>query len=255
LGKKSNKVHTKNSDILILKLTLGFVSLLISGFWFSQNYLYILITVLYFLGYFIYCTYIFIKDVKDMWKNEPFSAFTNLLAVLFLGLPILIISVTNQNILSDSIKLFYTIAIGIGINSVIDGVIKFIEPEFENNSANKLLTKKAAFMKILFNSIYISEYAAFVFLEQIQLSFFEPLKQNDWMYKIFETLYRWSNWFKIFFLCMVFFLIIMSIATSTMNLIRKEFKNEMNKQTYIGKSKFKYRINHNVRTKKYNSRK
>lgn len=255
MGKKSNNVYTKNSDILILKLTLGFVVLLISGIWFSQNFSYILITVLYFLGYFIYCTYIFIKDVKDMWKNEPFSAFTDLLAVFFLGLPILIVSLTNQNILSGSIQLFYTIAVGIGINSVIDGVIKFIEPEFKNNSANKSLTKKAAFMKILFNSIYISEYAAFVFLEQIQFCFFEPLKQEDWLYKIFKTLYRWPNWVKIFFLCMVFFLILMSIATSAMNLIRKEFKNDMNKQTYIGKSKFKYRINHSVGTKKYNSRK
>lgn len=233
LVKKNDKIVTKKSDTLILLATLGFVVDLIVGIWFSQYFLYMLFTVIYFLGYFVYCTYNFFKEIKDMWKNEPFGVIAILLAVTFLGIPILFISVTNQNILSDSIRLFYTVAIGIGINYVIDGVFKLIEPEIKNTSAKTLLTKKAAFTKILFNAIYISEYAAFVFLENIQLCFFEPLKRWDLVYKLFEFLYQFANWFKILFLTIVFFVIIMSIAIRTQNLIKKELENEMDNQTDI----------------------
>lgn len=233
LVKEKDKVVTKKSDTLVLLATLGFVVDLIVGIWFSQYFLYMLFTVIYFLGYFVYCIHIVFKDIKDMWKNEPFGVITTLLAVTFLGIPILFISVTNQNILSDSIKLFYTVAIGIGINYVIDGVFKLIEPEIKNTSAKTSLTKKAAFTKILFNAIYISEYAAFVFLENIQLCFFEPLKQWDLMYKLFEFLFQLANWVKILFLTIVFFVILMSIAFRTQNLIKKELENEMDNQTNI----------------------
>ena len=172
-----------------------------------------------------------------MWKNEQSNAVTNFLAVLFLVSPILIVSVINQNISSDSVKLFYTVAIGIGINSIFDSVIKSIEPEIENNSAKELLAKKSASMKIFFNSIYISGYTAFVVLELVQLSLFEQFTQSDWMYMIFQLLYRIPYSFKLFLLNMVFISILMTIASWIRKLIRNELKNEMKNQIDIEKTR------------------
>ena len=70
-------------------------------------------------------------------------------------------------------------------------------------------------------------------IENIQLCFFEPLKRWDLVYKLFEFLYQFANWFKILFLTIVFFVIIMSIAIRTQNLIKKELENEMDNQTDI----------------------
>lgn len=187
--------------------------------------------------YFCKSTYYLFNYGKDMWKNEQSKAVTNFLAVLFLVSPILIVSVINQNISSDSVKLFYTVAIGIGVNSIFDSVIKSIEPEIEDNSAKELLAKKSASVKIFFNSIYISGYTAFVVLELVQSSFFEPFTQQGWMYIIFESLYRIPYSFKLFLLNMVFISFLMTTASWIRKLIRKELKNEMKNQIYIEKTR------------------
>ena len=225
-------------------MTLIFVVDLIIGILITQSSTYILFSIIYFLLYFFYSSFIFLKEVVDMWRNEPFGAFTNLLAVILIGIPILFVSVNDQNILADSIKSFYAIAVGIGINYIIDSVIKFVESEIQNDKEKELLTKKGAFTKIIFNVIYISEYAAFVLLEQINLNLFKPLQQRwDFLYRIFEWLSKQSNWLKIFSITMVLFIILMGIAIVSMELIRKELKNEMTNQTDILKTKVKTKLN------------
>lgn len=241
MSKKRDKEIT---HVILLYMTLIFVVDLIIGILITQSSTYILFSIIYFLLYFFYSSFIFLKEVVDMWRNEPFGAFTNLLAVILIGIPILFVSVNDQNILADSIKSFYAIAVGIGINYIIDSVIKFVESEIQNDKEKELLTKKGAFTKIIFNVIYISEYAAFVLLEQINLNLFKPLQQRwDFLYRIFEWLSKQSNWLKIFSITMVLFIILMGIAIVSMELIRKELKNEMTNQTDILKTKVKTKLN------------
>lgn len=236
MNKDNNKV-TKNSTYWVLVIHGVLIAFLFFGFWFRDNWIYLFVMVCFFIFYFCKGMYYLYKYVKDMWKNEQSNAVTNFLAVLFLVSPILIVSVINQNISSDSVKLFYTVAIGIGINSIFDSVIKSIEPEIENNSAKELLAKKSASMKIFFNSIYISGYTAFVVLELVQLSLFEQFTQSDWMYMIFQLLYRIPYSFKLFLLNMVFISILMTIASWIRKLIRNELKNEMKNQIDIEKTR------------------
>lgn len=241
---KGNTKATKTSTDWVstdwvLKASLLLVVFIVIGVWFFNNCLYLFVTVCYVILYSIYCTYYLYKYVKDMWKNEPSNAVTNFWAVLFLVSPILMVSVINQNISSDSVKLFYTVAIGIGVNSIFDSVIKSIEPEIENNSAKELLAKKSASMKIFFNSIYISGYTAFVVLELIQLSPFKPFTQLSGMNIIFESLYRIPDSFKLFLLNMVFIPILIAIASNIRKLIRKELNNEMKNQIDNEKDRLK----------------
>lgn len=248
MSKKRDKEIVKKTHVILLWMTLILVVDLMVGTLITKSFIYILLSIIYFLLYLCYSFYISIKEVVDMWKNEPFGAFTNLLAVILIGIPILFVSVNNQNILADSIKSFYAVAVGIGINYIIDSVIKFVEPEIQNDKEKKLMTKKGAFTKILFNAIYISEYATFVLLEQINLDLFKPLKKCDFLYTIFEWLSKQSNWVKIFSLTIVLFVILMGLAIVSMELIRKELKNEMTNETDILKNEIKNDIKEELST-------
>lgn len=239
---KKNKEIVKKTHVKLLYMTLIFAIDLIIGIFFTQSFIYILLSIIYFLIYLCYSFYIFIKELVDMWKNEPFAVFTNSLAVILIGIPILFVSINEQNILADSIKSFYAVAVGIGINYIIDSVFKFIEPEIQNDKEKGLLTKKGAFTKILFNTIYISEYAGFVLLEQINLNLFKPLQQWAFLYGLFEWFSKQSNWLKIFSLAIVLFVILMGIAIVSMELIRKELKNQTTNETDILQTKVQTKL-------------
>ena len=143
----------------------------------SNNYFFVFTVLFYFLIYLIFCLYIFVIEVIDSFKKEPYNTFIFSWAVIFISVPIVIASFIDSSNLADSIKSFYAVSVGIGINYVIDSTIKYIESEIKNDSEKISLTKKASFTKILFNVIYISEYITFILLERIQLTDFEFLKK------------------------------------------------------------------------------
>lgn len=204
----------------------------------SNNYFFVFTVLFYFLIYLIFCLYIFIIEVIDSFKKEPYNTFIVSWAVIFIFVPIVITSFIDSSNLADSIKSFYAVSVGIGINYVIDSTIKYIESEIKNDSEKISLTKKASFTKILFNVIYISEYITFILLERIQLTDFPFLKNKPEFY----TLYKIPIFFKLICISMAIFLILMGIVIVCMNLIRSELKKESNNQTFILKNKIKDEI-------------
>lgn len=204
----------------------------------SNNYFFVFTVLFYFLIYLIFCLYIFIIEVIDSFKKEPYNTFIFSWAVIFISVPIVIASFLDSSNLADSIKSFYAVSVGIGINYVIDSTIKYIESEIKNDSEKISLTKKASFTKILFNVIYISEYITFILLERIQLTDFEFLKNES----VFYTLYKLPIFLKLVCISMTIFLILMGIVIVCMNLIRSELKKESNNQTVILKNKIRDEI-------------
>ncbi|MDU4454345.1 MAG: hypothetical protein E7I91_06905 [Streptococcus mitis] len=210
----------------------------------SNNYFFVFTVLFYFLIYLIFCLYIFVIEVIDSFKKEPYNTFIFSWAVIFISVPIVIASFIDSSNLADSIKSFYAVSVGIGINYVIDSTIKYIESEIKNDSEKISLTKKASFTKILFNVIYISEYITFILLERIQLTDFEFLKNKS----VFYTLYKLPIFLKLVCISMAIFLILMGIVIVCMNLIRSELKKESNNQTVILKNKIRDEIKEELST-------
>jgi hypothetical protein len=163
------------------------------------------------------------KKLKD---EAPFDFFSNLLAVAFIAFPLSLVVFGKNNNLSDSVKSFYTIAVGIGVNYVIDSVFKFVESEVAGDKKN-LLTKKAAFNKILFNIIYISEYISFILIEYLP-AWFDNVEQHHigFINTILELFCQSDYWLKLFIVTVIILLILIAIVIIVMESIRKEVNNE-----------------------------
>jgi hypothetical protein len=137
-NKKYKRIFSHEKILLVA--TLIFFILLILKIYNSEKFYFTLFYSLYFLVYFISCTIIGIKTLRNAYKNEPFGLFIYFLAIFFIIFPTLLISTGSVTNLSDSIKTFYTIGVGVGINYVIDNIFKFIEVETENEKKKELIT-------------------------------------------------------------------------------------------------------------------
>lgn len=165
-----------------------------------------------------------IKQIKEMHKKEPLTLFTMLLAVVFVSFPILLNFFGTQNVSSELVKSFYSIAVGIGVNYVIDSVFKFVEPEFTASKKN-LLTKKAAFTKILFNVLYISEYLSFIIVEYSKKVCYRgnDIKILKAMIDFYSEIYDWG---KIVIFTVILFVIIMIVSLYSIGIIKREVESE-----------------------------
>ena len=67
-----------------------------------------------------------------MKSEEPYSFLISILAFFAMGLPVILIATGNTLKFSESIKIFFTVSVSIGINYVIDSVFKFVEPEVQS---------------------------------------------------------------------------------------------------------------------------
>ncbi|WP_314415362.1 hypothetical protein [uncultured Streptococcus sp.] len=226
-NKKYKRIFSYEKIFLVA--TLIFFILLILTIYNSEKFCFTLFYSLYFLVYFIICTIIGIKTLRNAYKNEPFGLFIYFLAIFFIVFPTLLISTGSVTNLSDSIKTFYTIGVGVGINYVIDNIFKFVEAETENEK-KKELTKIGAVTKLLFNIIYISEYTAVIILEQSNLNFFTPLSDYVWI----KNLPFWIKLIILTLICLIILSVFMSISIS---LIKKELDMKTKNQTKILKGK------------------
>ena len=165
-----------------------------------------------------------IKQIKEMHKKEPLTLFTMLLAVVFVSFPILLNFFGTQNVSSELVKSFYSIAVGIGVNYVIDSVFKFVEPEFTASRKNSL-TKKAAFTKILFNVLYISEYLSFIIVEYSKKVCYRgnDIKILKDMIDFYSEIYDWG---KIVIFTVILFVIIMIVSLYSIGIIKREVESE-----------------------------
>lgn len=182
---------------------------LLVGYFFQDNIGLILFTI-FSWGILIFVGLgIIVWSIYESLKKEPFTLFSAFLAVLFISIPLIIIISGNQNQLSDSVKNFYTIAVGIGINYVIDSVFKFTENDFLSEQ-KKILTKKAAFTKIFFNVIYISGYSSLFVVDYIRISIFSS----------------WPYWIRFISLTLSLLVTTLTIVLSLSKAIKKEILNE-----------------------------
>ena len=209
-NKKYKRIFSYEKIFLVA--TLIFFILLILTIYNSEKFCFTLFYGLYFLVYFIFCTIIGIKTLRNAYKNEPFGLFIYFLAIFFIVFPT-----------------FYTIGVGVGINYVIDNIFKFVEVETENKK-KKELTKIGAVTKLLFNIIYISEYTAVIILEQSNLNFFTPLNDYVWI----KNLPFWIKLTMLALICLIILSVFMSISIS---LIKKELDMKTKNQTKILKGK------------------
>ena len=221
---------------IFLVATLIFFILLILTIYNSEKFCFTLFYGLYFLVYFIFCTIIGIKTLRNAYKNEPFGLFIYFLAIFFIIFPTLLISTGSVTNLSDSIKTFYTIGVGVGVNYVIDNIFKFVEVETENKK-KKELTKIVAVTKLLFNIIYISEYTAVIILEQSNLNFFTPLNDYVWIECIINWVKNWPFWIKLIMLTLICLIILSVFMSISISLIKKELDMKTKNQTKILKGK------------------
>lgn len=232
-NKKYKRIFSHEKILLVA--TLIFFILLILTIYNSEKFYFILFY-LYFLVYFIFCTIIGIKTLRNAYKNEPFGLFIYFLAIFFIIFPTMLISTGSVTNLSDSIKTFYTIGVGVGINYVIDNIFKFIEVETENEK-KKELTKIGAVTKSLFNIIYISEYTAVIILEQSNLNFFTPLNDYVWIECIINWVKNWPFWIKLIMLTLICLIILSVFMSISISLIKKELDMKTKNQTKILKRK------------------
>ena len=232
-NKKYKRIFSHEKILLVA--TLIFFILLILTIYNSEKFYFILFY-LYFLVYFIFCTIIGIKTLRNAYKNESFGLFIYFLAIFFIVFPTMLISTGSVTNLSDSIKTFYTIGVGVGINYVIDNIFKFIEVETENEK-KKELTKIGAVTKSLFNIIYISEYTAVIILEQSNLNFFTPLNDYVWIECIINWVKNWPFWIKLIMLTLICLIILSVFMSISISLIKKELDMKTKNQTKILKRK------------------
>lgn len=179
------------------------------------------------LGFGIFAFMIFrviLEQMKKMYKKEPLTLFITLLAVIFVSSPIFLNIFDNQNLSSELVNSFYSIAVGIGINYVIDSVFKFVEPEF-TASKKKSLTKKAAFTKILFNVLYISEYLSFVIVEYSKKVYFRG-NDNKLLKYMVDFYCKFDDWTKVLIVTVILFVIIMIFSLAPIGIIKREVESE-----------------------------
>ena len=221
-----NKSNIEQTDKKLMYMVGIFFLFLILGIWLSTNLWYQIIMIVYFLNIFIFSIITVILNMKKLKDEAPFDFYSNLLAVAFIAFPLSLVVFGKKDNLSDSVKSFYAIAVGIGVNYVIDSIFKFVESEVVGDK-KKLLTKKAALNKILFNIIYISEYISFILIEYLPV-WFDNVKQYHIgrINTIIELFCQLDYWLKLLIVTVIILVTLMAIVIIVMESIKKEVNNE-----------------------------
>ncbi|HEM3177057.1 TPA: hypothetical protein U0919_000569 [Streptococcus suis] len=187
-----NAKNIKQTQFLKVFLIFG-----ILGIFLYNSPLYWLFLILFFLFYLVFNLIAFFVYFKELWKTEPFTCVIVILLFSFVLIPLPFISLENDHQFSETVKSFYALAVGIGVNYVIDSVFKLVEADTIDQEQIRV-KKKAAITKIFFNSLYISEYVTFLLVEQRQifLAIFNNLRWS-WLnnllhYLVEETSSPWA---------------------------------------------------------------
>lgn len=224
---KENRWNLKKSERLLTWISIIYLIVLITGVMLKcKNLIFlILILVFFFIIAFASFTVVFL-EFKEIRKKEPYTLISGLLASLFMCLPYLFLVFGEQKASTGLVKLFYTISVGVGINYVIDSIFKYIEPKFDDQK-KRILIKKSAFTKIIFNVIYISEYLSFIILEN-QNSIYNFFKQ--WKIKELDNVITFccnlDDWIKLTIITLTLFVIFICIVFYIMGAIEKEIIEE-----------------------------
>lgn len=224
---KENRWNLKKSERLLTWISIIYLIVLITGVMLKCKNLIFLILILVFFFIIAFASFaVVFLEFKEIRKKEPYTLISGLLASLFMCLPYLFLVFGEQKASTGLVKLFYTISVGVGINYVIDSIFKYIEPKFDDQK-KRILIKKSAFTKIIFNVIYISEYLSFIILEN-QNSIYNFFKQ--WKIKELDNVIRFccnlDDWIKLTIITLTLFVIFICIVFYIMGAIEKEIIEE-----------------------------
>ncbi|HEL2575171.1 TPA: hypothetical protein TZ704_000256 [Streptococcus suis] len=92
-------------------------------------------------------------------KTTPLTFIIGILAALFALFPLVIFIFDTDSPHFEPIRLFYTIAVGTGVNYVIESLFKYAEIDAEKEEKQQYI-KYSSIIKFVFNSFYIAACAA-----------------------------------------------------------------------------------------------
>lgn len=224
---KENRWNLKKSERLLTWTSIIYLIVLIIGVMLKcKNLIFLILILVFFFIIAIASFTVVFLEFKEIRKKEPYTLISGVLASLFICLPYLFLVFGEQKASTGLVKLFYTISVGVGINYVIDSIFKYIEPEFDDQK-KRILIKKSAFTKIIFNVIYISEYLSFILLEN-QNSIYNFFKQ--WKINELDIVIRFccnlDDWIKLTIITLTLFVIFICIVFYIMRAIEKEIIEE-----------------------------
>lgn len=178
------------------------------------------------LIWFIWTIPLAIYRIYSLYKKEPFTLFLQLLVTFLMGSPFLIIVFSGKIPSIDSVKTFYAIGVSIGANYVIDSAFK--RAEIGLTSLQKdLLTEKATFTKILFNTVYISEYSSFILVDFLKNKKDDILSKSPKLLKtILQIFCELNSLGKVLILTTIIFLIIISVTSNIETAVKEEILKE-----------------------------
>ncbi|HFU4273467.1 TPA: hypothetical protein ACGO82_001516, partial [Streptococcus suis] len=157
-------------------------------------------------------------------KTAPFTFLTGIFAIFLATIPVLIYlnDLNGPNL--DKLKLFYSIAVGTGVNYVIESLIKYVEIDADEKEKN-YYRKYSSFIKFLFNSLYISEFISILLLghfikNNINIINFLIPANIPWKMKFFLIIIDTSA---------IVFIAILILEFIFVKLLKKEIKNKVTK--------------------------
>lgn len=224
---KENRWNLKKSERLLTWTSIIYLIVLITGVMLKcKNLIFLILILVFFFIIAIASFTVVFLEFKEIRKKEPYTLISGVLASLFMCLPYLFLVFGEQKGSTGLVKLFYTISVGVGINYVIDSIFKYIEPEFDDQK-KRILIKKSAFTKIIFNVIYISEYLSFIFLENQNsiYNFFKQWKINE-LDNVITFCCNLDDWIKLTIITLTLFVIFICIVFYIMRAIEKEIIEE-----------------------------
>lgn len=221
----------------ILFVVLMFITLLVPAI---ANYTAIFLFILLIIVV-VYAFKILVTVVKELSNKAPLILFITLLLMFFIVLPFLFIKPDGEHQFSDSVKAFYAIAVGVGINYVIDSAFKFVEPEFDNVQKN-LLTSRASFTKMLFNIVYISEYLSFILADYYYHLPSKIQGQKNVIGSIVNFVNKQDSRVIFIIITVIIFLILLAFVNLFMYAIRREIESEVPNELSLIKSKIEGEI-------------
>ena len=158
----------------------------------KNSNLYSLFGVLSFFSLLIFSVIYVLETIITMMKE---STYTFLLIVILIPLVMVPFQFIKQWDI-NAVNTFLTVAIGIGINYVIDGVLGIVDGEILDFQ-RKLLKKKSSITKIFFNTLYISECIMFSVVKEGSIVKYFPnfdgfIKDNEQYVFLISALLTWA---------------------------------------------------------------
>ena len=220
--KKLLKFVTKGQNFSGASVAIILYTLIVAMF-FKGNIILIFFALLLWLVLAAWIIVFIIYSICSLYKKERFVLYLQMLLTFLIVSPLLLIVFLRETPSIDSVKTFYAIGVSIGANYVIDSAFKRAEIGLTSLQKDSL-TKKATLTKILFNTVYISEYSSFILV-----NFFED-KKNDIKPELLNTILKpfseWDSWVKVLILTIIIFIILISVTFDIERAVKEEVLQE-----------------------------